>query len=336
MLAGSAVKAALVTFAAMVGLRDGKSSGMDSGMPEMTPEMAEAAVAFLRQTLPGSRPSGWDVDGWVDNAMTAYQIGCMALVALGQAERMPWGAAALPKPQPPNVLPFWEDVAVSVLWLARQHHQLAYRQMDGSQPDPRGQWIIRRQDAPPPPAPNLMAGPGTGPALASEAVIEVLEALGLAAGGRWTAAAEVVHWRGSGQEWGLSFEADPRFQTAVASALATMPGRVRREIDSLMRITAADIAEGLAQSSAAVEDLRTRYGSKGIGAPQDEAQVKRSLAFQREDDLDWVFFRRWRLGRGWLDEALEARALHIFHDRLAIALRKAVVAQLYPGGFVWT
>jgi hypothetical protein len=301
----------------------------------MTPEMAEAAVAFLHDAWPLDRDTDPARGGWDHGFSTSYQIACKALVALGQAEEQVWGAVPRAKPRLPQALPLWEDIAVAVLWLAEQQGLIGYRKPDGSLPDQRGQWIILRKDAPPPPAPNLMAGPGTGPALASEPVIQVLEALGLAAGGRWTAAAEVVHWRGSGQEWGLSFEADPRFEAAVASAMATTPGPVRREIDGLMRITAADIAEGVAQSRAAVEELRATYGPKGTGAPKGEAQVKRSLAFRRENDLDWVFFWRWRLGRGWLDQALEARALDIFHDRLAIALRQAVVARLHPEGFVW-
>ncbi|NJS40549.1 MAG: hypothetical protein HC783_17860 [Rhodobacteraceae bacterium] len=54
----------------------------------------------------------------------------------------------------------------------------------------------------------------------------------------------------------------------------------------------------------------------------------------RGNALDWIFFRHWRLGRGWLDETDAGRALHIFHDRLAITMRRAVVARLYPDGFV--
>jgi hypothetical protein len=58
--------------------------------------------------------------------------------------------------------------------------------------------------------------------------------------------------------------------------------------------------------------------------------TRRSLAFQRRDKLDWIFFRRWRISDGWLTTEQAKLALEIFHDPLAIQMRRAVVEHLYP------
>ncbi|HEY6917801.1 MAG TPA: hypothetical protein VI412_00970, partial [Tabrizicola sp.] len=100
-------------------------------------------------------------------------------------------------------------------------------------------------------------------------------------------------------------------------------------------ISAADVAACVAQSERAHEDLAIRLGRPSPTPPYTTEQARRSLVFRRENDLDWVFFRQWRLGRGWLEEDQSRRWLDIFHDGLAIAMRKAVVARLYPDGFVW-
>lgn len=307
------------------------------GMPEMTPVMAEAVVGFLRETLPRAGDVAGPGGGWGNLAMTALEIGCSALVALGQAEETPWGAAPKPAPSLPLVLPLWEDIAVAVLWLAHQQNLIGYRQMDGSLPARRtGGFVVTRIGAPPPPLPNIGPGLGSGPALAEPVVRQVLEALGLVQDARWTAAAEVVHWRGSGGAWGLGFEADARFLVAVEKAVTTLPAERRSEMDGLMWVTEAQVAEGVARSVAAAGEARIRWGPQArIGAPATPEQVRAGLPMTRENDLNWIFFRHWRLGRGWLDEDQARRALEIFHDRVAIAMRRAVVARLYPGGFVW-
>ncbi|MGC5198685.1 hypothetical protein [Aphanothece microscopica] len=169
----------------------------------------------------------------------------------------------------------------------------------------------------------------------TETVLPVLDALGLARDGQWTADAETVLWRGVPAAWGLRFETDQRFLAAVEAAVATVPGVVRDKIERLLCISAADVETSVTKSKRAHEELRIRFGRPSAALPFTEEQVRRGLPRQRENDLDWVFFRHWRLGRGWLDEAAKARALEIFHDQLAIAMRKAVIARLYPDGFVW-
>lgn len=305
----------------------------------MTGAMAEAVVAFVHAAWPVQVEGDPPWRGWDHLFSTSYQIACMALVALGEAEETEWGAIPLLHPRLPDALPFSEDVAVAVLWLAQQQNLLTYRQMDGSLPEPRsvgwGAFTVRRLDAPPPPPPSILAGPGSGPAWVAKVVILVLQALGLLWDGRWTEDAETVLWRGMPAAWGLQFETDQRFLAAVEAAVATMPGSLREEIDRLMRISAADVAACVAQSERAHEELAIRFGRPSPTSPYTTEQARRSVLFRRESDLDWVFFRQWRLGRGWPDNAEAMRRLEIFHDGLAITMRRAVVARLYPGGFVW-
>ena len=87
------------------------------------------------------------------------------------------GAAPLPAPRLPAVLPRWDDICVAVLWLAQQRSELGWRQMDGNPEPPRQVgFAFRLLNAPPPPPPNIAGGIGTGPALASEAVLALLGA----------------------------------------------------------------------------------------------------------------------------------------------------------------
>lgn len=154
--------------------------------------------------------------------------------------------------------------------------------------------------------PNIAEGPGTGPAWASDDVLLLLETLGLVRRNAWTEPATPVHWREPPHEWRLWIEEEDRFILAVERAVETMPKSVRADIDALVVFS----------------------------APQGAAQLRQSLISDREHSLDSLFFQRWRIGRGWLDEDQLARALDI-HDHLGREMRRAVMAWLYPGGFIW-
>jgi hypothetical protein len=289
-------------------------------------------IGFLSRTLPARGAS----EGWQDMALTAYQVGCMALVALGQADETAWGAVPRDNPRLPPVLPRWDDVCVAVLRLARQQNLLAYRLPDGGVPQRAtggDGFVVVRVDAPPPPAPNVAAAHGLGPARAAPEVLSVLGALGLVDRGAWTAAAETVLWRDQPKAWNLDVPSDLRFVEAVERALATMPDGVGAEMDRLVTITEEDVAAAVARSAAAHEEARARYGPKARigGSPFTAERARRSLEFRRRNDLDWVFFRRWRLADGWLSPREADRALEVFHDRLAIAMRRAVMARRHPG-----
>jgi hypothetical protein len=304
----------------------------------MTPEMAKAVGTFLRQAWPLEHEVE-NPGAWTHKFSTVYQLACSALVALGEAEETGWGAKPLLEPRPPEVLPFWEDVAVVVLWLARQHGLLDYRAPDKSLPERRVVtaggvvWEFPRRSQP---EPNLAAGPGSGPAFAAEPALKVLTELELVQDGRWTDAAETVLWRGMPGVLRLRFEDHARFSAAVETAVATMPRMVREVIDRLLQVSAADVEEKLSRNHPASEKPVPSRGMDQFVVPAvSRDMARRMITLERENLLDWIFFQHWRLGRGWLDHAGTARALKIFHDRLAIAMRKSVVARLYPGGFVW-
>lgn len=301
----------------------GKGSGMHA-----TGDWPGAAADFLERNLPALD----DGSGWQDMAVTACQIGCEALVALGRADATGWGASRRAAPRRPAMPPRWDDLCVAVLGLARQQGQLAYRLPDGSpQPERAGDFIIRRIGAPSPPPPNIAAAHGLGPALARSELLALLDRLGLVADGAWTPAAEPVLWRVQPGAWGMRIEADPRFRRAVEAAVATLPAGVRAEMDRLVTITDEDVAQAMAAQQARIAEARRTYGPDARIAPaRDAEQARRGLEFRAAQDLDRIFFRRWRLDGGWLSGAEAERALEVFHDPLARQMRLAVTDRLYP------
>lgn len=289
----------------------------------------DRVAGFLAETLP-MHP---DEDGWDDKAMTAYQVGCMALAALGHATRTPWGAQRREPPERPTVLPRWDDICVSMLWLAEQHNLISYRLADGQVPRPaapRGMFVIRQDVAPAPP-PSIPGRLSLGPARCDEEVLHVLQTLGLVRDGRWTTAAEPVLWRTSPEPWELDIAKEARFVEAAQLAVKTVPDDIARSISELAVITDAEVDENIQQHEVMIAQAREKYGPKArLGHVPSAEQSRRALEFRRKSDLDWVFFRRWRLEDGWLADAQAHAALEIFHDRLAILMRKAVMEKLHP------
>jgi hypothetical protein len=285
------------------------------------PDSADV-IDFLSRNLPRLDAG----EGWDHMFCTAYQIGCEALVALGQADETCRGAIPRNNAPLPDELPRWDDLCVSVLRLAAQQSLLSYRLPDGNVPRSDGGWIINPIRSPPPP--NIAAAQGLGPARATPEVLSVLQALGLLAEGHWTEVAETVLWR---DQWGMDVTSDPRFSDAVEQAVATMPADIRVEMDKLVSITDADVTAAVKQSAAFQEETRAKYGPNArISPPSSPEQARRNLESVRLNDLDWLFFRRWRLADGWLVPKEASKALEIFHDPLAIAMRRAVTQRLYP------
>ena len=288
-------------------------------------------IDFLSRNIPFSLEG---TGGWEDVSMTAYQIGCEALVALGHADEAGYGAAPRNNPRLPDVLPRWDDVCVAVLYLATQQNLLSYRLPDGSIPPPRNRGGLADYivvDTPPLPAPNIRPAWGLGVAYAAPDVQSVLQSLGLIADGSWTEAAETILWRDLPRAWDIDVMSDHRFVDAVVRAVDTVPEDIRTEMDRIVTITEADVTASVASSVAFYEEQRVIFGPNAhIGSPATADQERKSLEFARRGNLDWLFFCRWRLSDGWLTRADAGRALKIFHDPLAIAMRRAVVGQLYP------
>lgn len=120
-------------------------------MIDQYPEWGKEAAQFLAKNL----PKATDRPGWHDMASTAYQVGCMGLVKLGFADATDWGAIPKDHPEQPETLPRWDDICISVLWLANQQNKLSYRLPDGSlPPSPIGNgFVIAMKNPPPPPTP---------------------------------------------------------------------------------------------------------------------------------------------------------------------------------------
>jgi hypothetical protein len=292
---------------------------------------ADPVAAFLRANIPRDNgPSAPDSRrGWDHKFSTAYQIGCMALIALGEATEESWGATPRIPPNRPAVLPRWDDVAVAVLWLAAQQNQFQWRMPDGTVPPTRsGQYIIKMMNAPPPPPPAIAATNGYPPVHASHEVMKVLSALGLLADGAWTNAAELVLWR-CGQ--GVAVETDPRFAAAVETCIATMPPDISASLSSLANIPATEVTAELERSNAQPPEQAMGRLSQFRLPPPTEVGIRRALAFWRGCEADRLFFRRWRLPDGWLTPDQAGRALEVFHDPVAEVMRHHVVEWMLPG-----
>lgn len=103
---------------------------------------------------------------------------------------------------------------------------------------------------------------------------------------------------GEAVEWSLDFRLDDGFREAVERAVTYMPDEVRDAIDEVTR-------------AAGRQDARASM-----------------LYFVNE--LDCIFFERWRLDGGWLTDPERRLAIEIVHDDLAIEARRAIMRKLYP------
>ncbi|MBC7147629.1 MAG: hypothetical protein H5U24_19895 [Thioclava marina] len=241
----------------------------------------------------------------------------MALVKLGFADATDWGAAPKDVPEQPATMPRWDDICISVLWLANQQNKLSFRLPNGR--------------LPPPPTPNITARFGLGCAFCNDDVLLLLQQLGLVSNGRWTQQAEFILWRTSPKNWSLDFLRDERFLDAVQKATATIPDEITAEILELTEISEERIDELIAWHEEKLAEGREKYGPKArLGEVPTRERAQRSLEFSRRNAIDWVFFRRWRIEDGWLSTTEAEAALDIFHDRLAISMRREVMKDLHP------
>ncbi|WP_157033245.1 hypothetical protein [Loktanella sp. S4079] len=264
---------------------------------------------------------------------TAYQIGCTALVKLGYAIETEWGAIEKELPELPAVFPRWDDICIAVLWLAKQQNQLSFRQPDGSVPPVQfaNGLVLQRMGENTTPPPNISGALGLGPAHCTPETFTVLEQLDLVAEGTWTRGSVSILWRTSPMQWQLDFQTNERFLTAVQSTIATIPSDIAGQIARLIKIEKTQIDEHIALHAMRFEDTRQSFGllDRMTSASTPEIAIK-SIEFARINALNWVFFRHWRIEEGWLKKRDEIAALPIFHDNLAIAMRRAVIASLYP------
>ncbi|WP_280171557.1 hypothetical protein [Agrobacterium pusense] len=161
-------------------------------------------------------------------------------------------------------------------------------------------------------------------------MITLLEGFGLVKDRFWTQHADAILWRYGVSEWGIDFDRDHRFVEAIKESVDHMPEDIRSEIDRLVEVTNEDAVLLQHRMEAYYGDLNAGTGYSPVRKSITLEQLRSSLISARCTDLDRLFFRRWRLSGNWLSPDDAERALEIFRDRLATAMRKAVVARLYP------
>ncbi len=298
-------------------------------MPTL-PDWPQAAIAYLSHSLPRVE----DDLGWDHMFSSSLQFGCMALIALGQADETTWGATARQPTSLPKTLPRWDDICVAVLCLAEQQEDITYLSSDGSQCKPitRPSHVsVIRPAVSAQPAANLADAFGLGAAVIRPGLEAVLNDLELVKNASWTKAAELVFWRLQPAAWQMRVTTDPRYASSLEQTLKSIPATIDAEIKSLVNITTAEIDATQAQHASTQADFLRRYGPNRRQSPQvTPEQAQQRLVFQRIHELDWLFFRHWRLPEGWLSGRETKRALEIFHDPLARAMRKSVLTRLYP------
>ena len=224
----------------------------------LTPAQATAVATYLIAHTPGAA-------GELDHShISAWQMSCEALEALGYATETARGALLHPIPALPAILPRWDDVACVVLSVAVQSGRIQLRH------------------------PRSASTDETGPSTADPETAGLLNLLGLASCGTWTDVAVPVLWRTAPEE--APPPEDGVFCAQVDRAITEIPDAIRAQICAI-------------------------YAEHTHQAVRDHL-------------VDWVFFKRWRWGDGWVTDDRGDRALEIFHDPLAERVRAAVVAQV--------
>jgi pellino protein len=167
----------------------------------LTETQASAVAAYLITHTPGA-------DGELDHShISAWQMSCEALEALGYATETACGALLHTAPVAPAVLPRWDDLACVVLSVAVQSGRLKLRH--------------RRS------GPDEQTGPGT----ADPETKALLNLMGLASGGTWTDAATVVLWRKAPEE--APPPGEEAFSAQVDRAVADIPDLIRAQIHTI-------------------------------------------------------------------------------------------------------
>lgn len=167
----------------------------------LTETQTTAVAAYLITHTPGA-------DGELDHShISAWQMSCEALEALGYATETTRGALLHPTPVTPAVPPRWDDLACVVLSVAVQSGRLKLRH-PWSEPDEE-----------------------TGPCTADPETAALLALLGLISRGGWTDAAVPVLWRTAPEE--APPPDDEEFSAEVDRAVTDIPDAIRDQIHTI-------------------------------------------------------------------------------------------------------
>lgn len=296
-------------------------------------EWVAPVCEYIMARLPKDERGGFN-----DQAMTAWQFGCMLLEACGYAEKRPWGAALIARPRVPGRLPIPEDVATVVLAIAGQRNELSWRQADGMPLTRRptqaagAMWTVVQAQPPKIPPPTVVAGRGFGSAWFSDAVQELLEILGLVCSGTWTAHARPVLLREQPAAWAMNVLETDVFQGGLEACIATLPEDVKEAILAISRSAPEAWVEGRVASHRVWHETRAAEAcAHGVElkAP-DAAEMRRKLRASwpslQTHEVENLFYARWRLTLGWDSQA--AGLLPLFHDKLANQMVTAVIKEM--------
>lgn len=167
--------------------------------------LTEAQVMAVAAYLIARTPSA---DGELDHRhVSAWQMSCETLAALGYATETARGALLRPTPALPALLPRWDDAACVVLSVAEQTGGIRLRH------------------------PRSKPADETGPGTADPETEALLTLLGLASGGIWTDAATVVLWRTAPDE--VPPPTDEAFSAQVDRAATDTPDAIRAQIHTI-------------------------------------------------------------------------------------------------------
>jgi pellino protein len=167
----------------------------------LTADQATAVAAYLVANTPGA-------SGELDHShISAWQMSCEALEALGYATETARGALLHPTPTAPAVLPRWDDACCIVLSVAVQAGQIRLRH------------------------PRSEPTEETGPSTADPETVALLHLLGLTSRGGWTDAATVALWRTAPEE--VRPPDEEAFSAQVNRAVTDVPDAIRDQIHAI-------------------------------------------------------------------------------------------------------
>lgn len=162
---------------------------------------ATAVAAYLIARTPGA-------DGELDHRhVSAWQMSCETIAALGYATETVRGALLRPTPALPAVLPRWDDAACVVLSVAEQTGGIRLRH-------PRSE-------------PTDETGPGT----ADPETAALLALLGLTSDGEWADPATPVLWRTAPEE--VRPPGEEAFSAELDRAATNIPAAIRDRIRTI-------------------------------------------------------------------------------------------------------
>ncbi|MDQ0318601.1 pellino protein [Pararhizobium capsulatum DSM 1112] len=272
--------------------------------PDQHRDWVGPVIEYLAQTLPSAQDGGWD-----HYCISAYEVACEALVALGRAVEVEGGAKPVAQPELPAILPRWDDIATAVVGVSSQSGDLSYRYFAGRRGARKPACLLGS---------NIRPAHGSGPAYLEPRAFPVFQSLGLIFEGRWTEQAETILWRDSPEEWGIDFTENGRFIDACKAAVASVPEEMVMEIRRLATI-----------SEEAIEEWLELFGRRAP-APKTREDALRSLRFWSCIGVDRLFAERWRLDGGWLSVEESKRTLYLQYDQVAIEMRKEFVSLSLP------